>query len=134
MHRFAISPKRPLLFHVTLSENPPLRIPIPPTTSLHARWHPRCAPSLSCRDGGGGAAAGGLRRPAPPGFATAGRGGCRLSDGKVRGIAARDVDVATLGNLCVDIVLNVPALPPPSKEERKAYMEELSASPPDKVS
>ncbi|KAI6674822.1 hypothetical protein NL676_002728 [Syzygium grande] len=135
MHRFAISPKRPLLFHVTLSENPPLRIPIPPTTSLHARWHPRCAPSsLSCRDGGGAgaAAAGGLRRSAPPGFATAGRGGCRLSDGKVRGMAARDVDVATLGNLCVDIVLNVPALPPPSKEERKAYMEELSASPPDK--
>lgn len=50
----------------------------------------------------------------------------------MRGVAAKDVDVATLGNLCVDIVLNVPALPPPSKEERKAYMEELSASPPDK--
>lgn len=43
-------------------------------------------------------------------------------------------DVATLGNLCVDIVLNVPKLPPNSREERKAFMDELSKSPPDKVS
>lgn len=42
-------------------------------------------------------------------------------------------DVATLGNLCVDIVLNVPKLPPNSREGRKAYMDELSKSPPDKV-
>ncbi|XP_077239221.1 pfkB-like carbohydrate kinase family protein isoform X2 [Tasmannia lanceolata] len=41
-------------------------------------------------------------------------------------------DVATLGNLCVDIVLNVPCLPPASVEERQAYMENLSASHPDK--
>lgn len=45
----------------------------------------------------------------------------------------KDVDVATLGNLCVDIVLNVPNLPPASFEERKDYMERLSKSPPDKV-
>lgn len=44
----------------------------------------------------------------------------------------KDVDVATLGNLCVDIVLNVPNLPPASFEERKDYMERLSKSPPDK--
>lgn len=44
----------------------------------------------------------------------------------------KDVDVATLGNLCVDIVLNVPKLPPASFEDRKAYMEELSTSRPDK--
>ncbi|KAJ6810841.1 uncharacterized protein M6B38_104930 [Iris pallida] len=44
----------------------------------------------------------------------------------------KEVDMATLGNLCVDIVLNVPALPPAKKEERKEYMEKLAASPPDK--
>ncbi|GAB2226397.1 hypothetical protein Drorol1_Dr00022201 [Drosera rotundifolia] len=44
----------------------------------------------------------------------------------------RDIDIATLGNLCVDIVLNVPKLPPPEINERKDYMDRLSASPPDK--
>ncbi|KAL5792802.1 hypothetical protein ACOSP7_001396 [Xanthoceras sorbifolium] len=42
-----------------------------------------------------------------------------------------NIDVATLGNLCVDIVLNVPQLPPPSPPARKAYMDHLAASPPD---
>ncbi|KAK4732040.1 hypothetical protein R3W88_025028 [Solanum pinnatisectum] len=46
--------------------------------------------------------------------------------------AVKDVDIATLGNLCVDIVLNVPELPPKPLEQRKAYMEQLSKSPPDK--
>ncbi|KAJ8558130.1 hypothetical protein K7X08_004896 [Anisodus acutangulus] len=46
--------------------------------------------------------------------------------------AVKDVDIATLGNLCVDIVLNVPQLPPKPLEQRKAYMEHLSKSPPDK--
>ncbi|KAA3471215.1 5-dehydro-2-deoxygluconokinase [Gossypium australe] len=45
--------------------------------------------------------------------------------------AFKTVDVATLGNLCVDIVLNVPKLPPPSPDSRKAFMEQLSSSPPD---
>ncbi|XP_057422998.1 fructokinase-1 isoform X2 [Lotus japonicus] len=45
---------------------------------------------------------------------------------------AKHADVATLGNLCVDIVLNVPQLPPPSLSERKAYMERLASSPPPK--
>ncbi|KAK4273068.1 hypothetical protein QN277_021537 [Acacia crassicarpa] len=51
---------------------------------------------------------------------------------KLRSSGIKDNDVATLGNLCVDIVLNVPQLPPPSAEERKAFMKQISASPPDK--
>ncbi|KAG8389249.1 hypothetical protein BUALT_Bualt02G0209200 [Buddleja alternifolia] len=47
-------------------------------------------------------------------------------------VGVKDIDVATVGNLCVDIVLNVPKLPPKPLDERKAYMEELSKSPPDK--
>lgn len=48
------------------------------------------------------------------------------------GVNVKDVDIATLGNLCVDIVLNVPELPPEPLHERKAYMERLASSPPDK--
>ncbi|XP_076951175.1 uncharacterized protein LOC143624382 [Bidens hawaiensis] len=44
----------------------------------------------------------------------------------------KEFDVATLGNLCVDVVLNVPKLPPLGFDERKDYMEQLSNSPPDK--
>ncbi|KAL7583520.1 fructokinase-1 [Lactuca sativa] len=44
----------------------------------------------------------------------------------------KEFDVATLGNLCVDVVLNVPNLPPSSFDERKNYMEQLAKSPPDK--
>lgn len=54
------------------------------------------------------------------------------NDWKLRSSGIKDIDVATLGNLCVDIVLNVPQLPPPSIEERKAFMKQLSASAPDK--
>ncbi|KAL1329737.1 hypothetical protein HN51_046913 [Arachis hypogaea] len=46
--------------------------------------------------------------------------------------SAKNVDVSTLGNLCVDIVLNVPQLPPPSFHERKAFMDRLASSPPNK--
>ncbi|KAI0492996.1 hypothetical protein KFK09_027272 [Dendrobium nobile] len=53
-------------------------------------------------------------------------------DGIRRGKALKIVDLATLSNLCVDIVLNVPSLPPAQKEERQAYMEGLVASAPDK--
>lgn len=42
------------------------------------------------------------------------------------------MDLATLGNLCVDIVLTVPNLPPSPVGERLAYMERLASSPPDK--
>lgn len=51
---------------------------------------------------------------------------------RLRSAGVKEIDVATLGNLCVDIVLNVPQLPPSSLEDRKVYMEQLSASPPDK--
>ncbi|KAF9591879.1 hypothetical protein IFM89_008925 [Coptis chinensis] len=47
-------------------------------------------------------------------------------------IIIKYVDVATLGNLCVDVVLSVPTLSPPSFEERRAYMDKLSSSKPDK--
>lgn len=46
---------------------------------------------------------------------------------------SKDIDVATLGNLCVDIVLNVPKLPPKPVDQRKSYLDELSKSPPPKV-
>jgi hypothetical protein len=55
-------------------------------------------------------------------------------DSKLRSVGSKHFDVATLGNLCVDIVLNVPQLPPPSLEQRKAFMERLASSPPPKVS
>ncbi|GER24915.1 pfkB-like carbohydrate kinase family protein [Striga asiatica] len=53
-------------------------------------------------------------------------------DDRSTSAGVKDVDVATIGNLCVDIVLSVPKLPPKSLDERKSYMEELSKSPPDK--
>lgn len=54
-------------------------------------------------------------------------------DRRLRAVGVKDIDVATLGNLCVDIVLNVPKLPPKPHDKRKAYMDELSKTPPDKV-
>lgn len=35
----------------------------------------------------------------------------------------KNVGIATLGNLCVDVVLDVPSLPPASTAEHRAYME-----------
>ncbi|KAL9394887.1 hypothetical protein Peur_014172 [Populus x canadensis] len=58
--------------------------------------------------------------------------GAAVHDWKVRSVGIENIDVATLGNLCVDIVLNVPKLPPRSREASFAYMQELSKSPPDK--
>ncbi|KAI5066771.1 hypothetical protein GOP47_0017299 [Adiantum capillus-veneris] len=40
----------------------------------------------------------------------------------------RDIDVTTFGNLCVDIVLNVPTLPPATYDEKLAYMNSLAIS------
>ncbi|KAJ3673893.1 hypothetical protein LUZ60_005885 [Juncus effusus] len=64
-------------------------------------------------------------------------GGVRLSAGSNGAttktvVLKKEVDLATLGNLCVDIVLSVPTLPPGNKDERKDYMEKLASSPPDK--
>uniref|UniRef100_A0A6I9QA22 Uncharacterized protein LOC105032644 n=2 Tax=Elaeis guineensis var. tenera TaxID=51953 RepID=A0A6I9QA22_ELAGV len=58
--------------------------------------------------------------------------GAGAGDGARRGVAPKGVDLATLGNLCVDIVLSVPSLPPKPLDERRAYMEQLATSPPDK--
>ncbi|XP_073315848.1 uncharacterized protein [Primulina huaijiensis] len=55
-----------------------------------------------------------------------------VEDETIIGFGVKEIDVATLGNLCVDIVLNVPKLPPKPLDERKAYMEELSNLSPDK--
>ncbi|KAJ1254775.1 hypothetical protein BS78_01G470800 [Paspalum vaginatum] len=55
----------------------------------------------------------------------------RLGRPHAGGEDAKDTDLATLGNLCVDVVLSVPQLPPAPREEREAYMERLAASPPD---
>ncbi|XP_021770225.1 fructokinase-1-like [Chenopodium quinoa] len=55
-----------------------------------------------------------------------------IGNEKLRNVDVKDVDIATLGNLCVDIVLNIPQLPPKPLSERKAYMDSLSSSPPDK--
>lgn len=54
------------------------------------------------------------------------------SDTADRTCIEKSVDVVTLGNLCLDIVLNVPVLPPTSVEERYKYMLQLAASNPDK--
>ncbi|KAH9602775.1 hypothetical protein KSS87_023062 [Heliosperma pusillum] len=60
-------------------------------------------------------------------------GGIRSSnDENLGNLGVKNVDIATLGNLCVDIVLNVPHLPPKLKPEREAYMLNLASSPPDK--
>ncbi|XP_050203897.1 fructokinase-1 [Mercurialis annua] len=55
-----------------------------------------------------------------------------VQDWKLRSVGVKNIDVATLGNLCVDIVLNVPELPPRSPAARQAYMERLASTPPDK--
>ncbi|XP_057825659.2 uncharacterized protein LOC131037517 isoform X1 [Cryptomeria japonica] len=58
-----------------------------------------------------------------------------LNGDKFKGVnenVLKSVDVVTLGNLCVDIVLNVPELPPSSLEDRYQYMLQLAASNPDK--
>jgi hypothetical protein len=48
-------------------------------------------------------------------------------------VMKRTIDVTTLGNLCVDIVLNVNVLPPSSTPEKLSYMKDLASSPPDEV-
>ena len=61
------------------------------------------------------------------------RGDRGCADGAKRE-GGKTVDVVTLGNLCVDIVLNVPHLPPESDVEKLEYMKRLASSPPDEVS
>lgn len=61
------------------------------------------------------------------------RGDLGCADGAKRE-GRKTVDVVTLGNLCVDIVLNVPHLPPESDVEKLEYIQRLASSPPDEVS
>jgi hypothetical protein len=56
---------------------------------------------------------------------------CAERGKKTKWSSNKTVDVTTLGNLCVDIVLNVPQLPPASVEEKFTYMKRLVAAPPD---
>ena len=56
-----------------------------------------------------------------------------IQDCNLKAPAVKTIDIATLGNLCLDIVLNVPQLPPSSRHARKAYMDRLASSPPDTV-
>ncbi|VFQ91209.1 unnamed protein product [Cuscuta campestris] len=57
---------------------------------------------------------------------------CTAAERRLRVAGIKDIDIATFGNLCVDIVLNVPELPPEPPDQLKAYMDELSKTPPDK--
>jgi hypothetical protein len=100
----------------------PSQAPLPRQPLLHLLPHRRLA--------------GGAARPRAVAVAFSGpideskRRGPPLEGG---GKDGKETDLATLGNLCVDVVLNVPQLPPVQRDERKAYMERLAASPPDQV-
>lgn len=105
----------------------PSLLPISPQSPRLA--HPIIPPTprsvLSCRGVG--------IQVSPPEHGSGSKNGVVQQDWKLRGVGVKDIDVATLGNLCVDIVLSVPKLPPKKLHDRKAYMDRLSASPPDKV-
>ncbi|KAG6724220.1 hypothetical protein I3842_03G247900 [Carya illinoinensis] len=104
----------------------PSLLPISPQSPRLA--HPIIPPTprsvLSCR--------GVAIQVSPPEHGSGSKNGVVQQDWKLRGVGVKDIDVATLGNLCVDIVLSVPKLPPKNLHDRKAYMDRLSASPPDK--
>ncbi|GKV20207.1 hypothetical protein SLEP1_g30365 [Rubroshorea leprosula] len=122
MHHQAttLKPPTPFPHHYHPSPPSPSRLLLPISHPLQPNTRP-CSP-LSCR---------GIHIPAlkhPPHSLASSN--TVLQDRNPA--AVKTIDVATLGNLCVDIVLDVPELPPPSREARKAYMEQLSASPPDK--
>ena len=46
---------------------------------------------------------------------------------------SRTFDVVALGNLCLDIVVSVPELPPSSDESRRQLLKALTAAPPPKT-
>ncbi|KAJ4726827.1 fructokinase-1 [Melia azedarach] len=119
MHLQTLTLESPLLYHVPSSHSIPFQNPSLTTLSIFPPISTKRRPnSIFCCKGVG------VSAPNPQNGS--------VSDWKLRSPGVRCIDVATLGNLCVDIVLNVPQLPPPSLEARKAYMDQLSASPPDK--
>lgn len=109
-------PANGLFSHPSTAQNPRLAVirSVSPNRSSRAR----CS-VLNCR---------GIEIPAPK----LRRFNDSSEDRRLRAVGVKDIDVATLGNLCVDIVLNVPKLPPKPHDKRKAYMDELSKTPPDK--
>nr|GMD20078.1 probable fructokinase-4 [Ipomoea batatas] len=109
-------PANGLFSHPSTAQNPRLAVirSVSPNRSSRAR----CS-VLNCR---------GIEIPAPK----LRRFNDSSEDRRLRAVGVKDIDVATLGNLCVDIVLNVPKLPPKPHDQRKAYMDELSKTPPDK--
>ncbi|WOK97996.1 hypothetical protein Cni_G06709 [Canna indica] len=107
--------------------NPPIPWRPKPSDTVEVRAHLHLPPRRS------------VRKLTPLTVSTriyAGRSGFgSTEDGGVatgREVVPKNADLATLGNLCVDVVLGVQNLPPASKVERRAYMEQLAASPPDK--
>lgn len=112
--KLTLIPPNGLFSHPSSAQNPRLAV-IP---SIHSR-RTRCS-ILNCR---------GIEIPAPK----LRRSNGSADDRRLRAVGVKDIDVATFGNLCVDIVLNVPKLPPKPHDQRKAYMDELSKTPPDKV-
>ncbi|KAJ0111780.1 hypothetical protein Patl1_03220 [Pistacia atlantica] len=128
MHHQTITLKSPLSYHVfsqhflpSLPKNPRLT-KLPNFPPISAKNRPSSS-TFYCYGIGTGISA--------PNHASDSQYG-NLHDWKLRSTGVKTIDVATLGNLCVDIVLNVPKLPPPSRDDRKAYMDHLASSPPDK--
>ncbi|KAJ6681251.1 hypothetical protein OIU74_019681 [Salix koriyanagi] len=132
MHNHTVTLKSPLPYHAPSSHpifSPPLNLrhfvsPLSPPKTGGSIYH---NPVFVCK---------GIQLSVPcHGSASLGPSngnGAAVHDWKVRSVGIENIDVATLGNLCVDIVLNVPKLPPRSREARFAYMQELSKFPPDK--
>lgn len=110
--------------HSSLLQNPPRFLLIHSTLSQKSSKKPQF-PIINCNNTNG-IELGSLLKHGSTSTANSSAGGSAAA-------VVKQFDVATLGNLCVDIILNVPDLPPSPREERKAYMDQLSKSPPDKV-
>ncbi|CAB4321896.1 unnamed protein product [Prunus armeniaca] len=131
MHRFTITLKSPIPYHAPSSQSHPIFPHNPRLTQSQS--YPILAP-ICTRAHSVFNSTRGLDISAPKHTSNSNSNAINGSvhDLKSKSVGVKDIDVATLGNLCVDIVLNVPKLPPPDVHDRKAYMDRLSASPPDK--
>ncbi|CAK7346461.1 unnamed protein product [Dovyalis caffra] len=133
MHHYTVTLKSPLPYHAP-SSHPIFSRPLNPRQSVipfsppkTGGYHHHQHSVFTCK---------GIQLSVPShGPASLGPSngnGAAVHDWEAKSVGIKTIDVATLGNLCVDIVLNVPKLPPRSREARFAYMQELSKSPPDK--
>ncbi|XP_047328146.1 fructokinase-1 [Impatiens glandulifera] len=130
MHHQAAALESPISLHglssrSTLLQNPILIPSILPVSS-QKRGYPLSYSSSTLRCNGLEVSVPRRRTLTPEFF------NCSDDRERLRSGGAKVTDVAAFGNLCVDIVLNVPELPPGSKEDRQAYMNKLAESPPDK--